>query len=41
MKYYLARGQEKTATSHFREARAAYFSWGAYAKCEHLENKYR
>jgi hypothetical protein len=41
MKYHLAKRLEKIATGHFREARAAYFSWGAYAKCKQLETKFR
>lgn len=41
MKFYLGKKLDRAATSHFREARSLYFSWGAFAKCKQLETKYR
>lgn len=40
MKFHLSQKKEKLATAHFREARAAYFAWGAYAKTKQLEQRY-
>jgi hypothetical protein len=40
MHFFLAQRKEKQATFYFREARAAYFAWGAYVKTRQLELKY-
>jgi hypothetical protein len=40
MNYYISQKKEKQAVFYFREARAAYFAWGAYVKTRQLELKY-
>ena len=40
MNFYISQKKEKQAVFYFREARAAYFAWGAYVKTRQLELKY-
>ncbi|XXX79566.1 AAA family ATPase [Sorangium sp. So ce134] len=37
---YRARGLSTSADAHLRKARAAYFTWGAHAKVEQLDQRY-
>ncbi|WP_437739288.1 AAA family ATPase [Sorangium sp. So ce1504] len=38
--FYRARGLSTSEGAHLREARAAYFTWGAHAKVEQLDQRY-
>lgn len=40
-KYYLGREKQQIAAAYMREAHACYEKWGAYAKMQSLEEKYR
>ncbi|XYI00391.1 AAA family ATPase [Sorangium sp. So ce1128] len=38
--FYRARGLSTSADAHLQKARAAYFTWGAHAKVEQLDQRY-